>query len=392
MKVLSFAVVGGHGREWWTRFAAGALVLAAAASQARAQSRATFVDLAPDLASKIAAELSPATSIRLSFPSDQERVQTEVARLLASLGVRVVETGGDAIVTGSCAENLRERVCGASIVRAATRRVVMATGARGAGTETARESVVAIEVRPVYTQRAPMLDVAEVGGRLLVLSPDSVSLVGETAAGNLTGRVIASQPIRTSRVWPRDTRGLLRTVATGFDAFLPGVVCRGTVTPFTLACADESEPWPLGLDNGGLTPSRNTFATPEGLTFYEAAPLDAGRWLVVGEHGVLTFLDAQRRATARAESADHTTGFPDACGADGPYVVTASRGSQAVADTLRLARADRGRLTPLPSAVVVPGVLTSLWRTPAAREATAVVHDFSAGRYEAFHLTLSCAR
>src|SRR5262249_28767759 len=156
-----------------------------------------------------------------------------------------------------------------------------------------------------------------------------VSLVGDAAADNLTGRVMASQPIRTVRVWPRDTRGLLRTVATGFEAFLPGVVCRGTVTPFTLACADEGEPWPLGLDNGGLSASRITFVTPEGLTFYEAAPLDAGRWLVVGERGVLTFLDAQRRATARSESADHAIGFPDACGADGPYVVTATRGSQA---------------------------------------------------------------
>jgi len=42
--------------------------------------------------------------------------------------------------------------------------------------------------------------------------------------------------------------------------------------------------------------------------------------------------------------------------------------------------------------LVLPGILTSLWTAQGGRVATAVVHDVNAGRYEAFHLTLSCAR
>jgi hypothetical protein len=104
------------------------------------------------------------------------------------------------------------------------------------------------------------------------------------------------------------------------------------------------------------------------------------------------FLDARRRVDARAESADHAAGFSDSCGGDTSYVVTASGGPQANGDVLRLSRAAGGRLVPLPSTLGLPGTLTSLWSAPGGRFATAVVHDVNAGRYEAFHLTLSCAR
>src|SRR5262249_13727796 len=92
------ATVGSHARESWTRSAASALALAMLASPARAQTLSAFVDLAPDLSSKIAAELAPAVSIRLSFAADQERVRAEVARLLAERGFRAADGGDAAIV------------------------------------------------------------------------------------------------------------------------------------------------------------------------------------------------------------------------------------------------------------------------------------------------------
>src|SRR5262249_46216399 len=151
------------------------------------------------------------------------------------------------------------------------------------------------------------------------LTPDAVALVDQS------GRVVSSQPIKTSRVWPRDVRGLLRVTGTAFQAFLPGVTCRGTTMPFALGCADESEPWPIGLDNGGGAASRNTFATPEGVAFYEAAPIAGGGWLIVGDQAVLTFLDPQRRVTTRASASDHVAGFGDSCGGDASYVITTTR-------------------------------------------------------------------
>src|SRR4029079_18974395 len=93
------------------------------------------------------------------------------------------------------------------------------------------------------------------------------------------------------------------------------------LTLFALGCADEGEPWPIGIENAGMAASRNTFATPEGFSFYEAAPLDGGQWLVVDQQGMLTFLDAQRRVVARGDATDHVAALRSG-GAPGDHVAT----------------------------------------------------------------------
>jgi len=365
-----------------------ALALAVLAAPAAAQPPAALLDLAPDFAAAIAGALQGPSSIRLNLTSDDARVRPEVVRLLAARGVRVVEIGDAVVVDATCGQNLRERVCAARIVRDSATPLVVTTRPRDAKDATAPEAVVGIEMRPIYTQRAAILDVAAVGSQHLILSPGSILLVSEA------GRVLAAQPIKTARVWPRDLRGMLHaTSPTSFDAHLPGVTCRGTIAPaFTVSCADESEPWPIALDNAGIAPSRNTFATPEGLTFYEAAAIAGGRWIVVDDQGMLMFLDAHRRAGPRADSSDHVAGLPDACGGDAVYSLTVARTPDAPAETLRLSRVVGDRLVQTSSMLPLPGVLTSLWTVPAARSATAVTYDAGAGRYEAFEISLSCVR
>jgi len=49
-----------------------------------------------------------------------------------------------------------------------------------------------------------------------------------------------------TKVWPSWTSPRRATNT------LPGVACRGTINPFALVCADDSEPWPIGLDNSGI--------------------------------------------------------------------------------------------------------------------------------------------
>src|SRR5262249_10518996 len=117
----------------------------------------------------------------------------------------------------------------------------------------------------------------------------------------------------------------------------------------------------------------------------------SGRWLVVGEQGVLTFLDAHYGVVSRADAADHAIGFPTSCAAD-PYVVIGTRSSDTGGDSLRLLRVAGDRIVPSPSAVALPGIVTALWSGGINRQATAIVHEYAAGRYEAFHVTLSCAR
>jgi hypothetical protein len=391
-RVLSFAAVGFHGREWWPTLALAALALTTSPVPALAQPPAAFVDLAPDFASSIAAAVGPSASVRVAFPLDQARLQAELIRVLATRGVRIADNADATPVHASCAANLRDRVCVAEIGRGEARRIVITTRPRVAGADPDAAPIVGIELRSIFTQRAPILDVGAAGDRLVVLTPDAVVLVADAGGANDGGRPIASKPIATTRVWPRDLRGRLRVTGQNFDAFLPGVTCRGTINPLALVCADDSDAWPIGLDNSGIAPSRNAFSTPDGFTFYEAAPVGAGRFLLAGERGALTLMDAGRRTVVHADAADHVAGFPDACAADAAYVIVAARSAEHDGDVLRLFRLAEARLVPAGSAMPLAGPLTALWSATASGPATAIVHDLSAGRYEALHLTLSCAR
>jgi len=51
-----------------------------------------------------------------------------------------------------------------------------------------------------------------------------------------------------------------------------------------------------------------------------------------------------------------------------------------------------GRLVQAASPVSLPGVLTALWAQPDQTSAVVVTHDVRAGRYDAFHTTISCSR
>jgi hypothetical protein len=391
--MLSFAVVGCHGREWWA-LASSALMFLLAAATARAQPATQ--DLASEFAGRVAAAIAPGATVHLVCTGDDGRTQLDLGRSLAARGIRLAELrDGATTVRCSCLENLRESACIADIGDGAARRIVTATRAKNSGGRSVTNPSVALQLRPLHAQRDPILDVTMAGAALLVLTPTTVTRIPLQGQPPVAPQSVA---VATGRVWPRDLRGHLRADGDAFEVFLPGVTCRGTSTPFALACADEGESWPIGIENAGMAASRNTFATPEGFSFYEAAALDGGQWLVVDQQGTLTFLDAQRRVVARADATDHVAALRSAC-APGSYVVTARRSPDAdSADVLRLARVVGSSLVPEASTIALPGVLTALWpsrvpsRPPDDREAVAVVHDVQTGRYEAFHLSLSCAR
>ncbi|HMJ83465.1 MAG TPA: hypothetical protein VK504_09875 [Vicinamibacterales bacterium] len=376
------------------RFASSALMFLLAAATARAQPATQ--DLASEFAGRVAAAMAPGATVHLVCTGDDGRTQLDLGRSLAARGIRLAELrDGATTVRCSCLENLREYACIADIGDGAARRVVAATRAKNSGGRSLPSPIVALQLRPLHAQRDPILDVTMAGSALLVLTPTTVTRIPLPEQAAVAPQ---SAAIATGRVWPRDLRGHLRADGDAFEVFLPGVTCRGSSMPFALACADEGESWPIGIENAGMAASRNTFATPEGFSFYEVAPLDGGQWLVVDQQGTLTFLDAQRRVVARGDATDHVAALRSAC-TPGSYVVTARRSSDLEsADVLRLARVVGSSLVPEASTIALPGVLTALWsaRNPSRaqddREAVAVVHDIQTGRYEAFHLSLSCAR
>src|SRR5689334_16315325 len=87
-RVLSFAVVGSHGREWWA-LASSALMFLLAASTARAQPATQ--DLASEFAGRVAAAIAPATTVHLACTGDDGRTQLDLGRSLAARGIRLAE-------------------------------------------------------------------------------------------------------------------------------------------------------------------------------------------------------------------------------------------------------------------------------------------------------------
>ena len=144
------------------------------------------------------------------------------------------------------------------------------------------------------------------------------------------------------------------------------MTCTGRVDRLDVACGNRQQPWPIGADNGGLEPGRNYFKTPQGAVFYNAAPLGAG----VNDDAIA--LDA-------------------ACAA-GTYVVAVASNGRDDRDVLQLLRAADGRLIQAASPMVLPGVLTALWPQADQTSAVVVTHDEAAGRYDAFHASISCSR
>lgn len=374
------------------------LVFTLMLTPASAQPPSPYQEVATELAVKIAAALPSAEPAILSFitidGADQagvRQLQTEMARVLTARGVRVTETAEGASIVRvrvSCLDNLRERACVADMQSGASRQVVAAT--RPLDPRATRSAPVSLEVQPLFSQRAPILDAALAGDRLVVLDPESVTRYRRSDTG---WQRVDSQPIVTTRVWPRDLRGRVRVDGARIDAFLPGVICRSASDGSRLACADERQPWPIGIDNTGVEANRNYFHTPEGLAFFGAAPLGgdaSARWLVAGPAGALLFLDESRRSVATIASGDDVVALNAPCA--GPVVLVASAGRSERPDTLRLFRVLHRQLVPAAAPVELPGRFTALWAAPGATAAIAVVQDTSAERYDALQIRIACDR
>jgi hypothetical protein len=379
--------------------AARVLVFTLMLAPAAAQPPSPYQEIATALAVKIAAVLPAAEpAAALSFVAidgaDQANVrqlQSEMARALTARGVRVIENPVGALIVNvrvSCSDNLRERACVAEIQRGATRQAVAVT--RPLDPRAEPPAMVSLDVQPLFSQRAPILDAVVSGDRLVVLDPRSLTRYQRSDAG---WQRVDAQPIAVARVWPRDVRGRVRVDGARIDVFLPGVTCRSGGDGTRLACTDERQTWPIGIDNTGVEANRNYFYTPEGVAFFGAAPLagDANaRWLVAAQTGALIFLDENRRSVATIASGDDVAALNAPCA--GPVVLVASSGRGDRPDTLRLFHVLHRQLIPAAAPVELPGRFTALWAAPGASVATAVAQDAGAERYDAFQIRLACNR
>jgi hypothetical protein len=367
------------------------LFLLAAAPPATGQP-ASFDELLDELSSAIAGAVASMQPVEVV--AADATVEQSMRSRLARRGVSIVERAdaGAAVVSVACSTTLSERLCAAELRRGTQTEFMSARRAHDRMARAANDLPLVLQVRPLFVHDLPILDVTLVGQRLLVLHP---SMLGLYERVNESWRVRDARPTG-SRGTERDVRGRLTVDGNRLEAFLPWGTCRGTITPFDVNCGEGQRPWPIGVDNAGLAPSRNYFISPEGMNYYAIVPLAAdtgARWIAATDSGHLALLDEARRAVAsRVSAGDDVAGVKTPCSSGNLVIVPARASAASEGDTLRLFRVAGRRLSGITSPVVVPGTITALWTAPDDNSVIVVCYNPNLARYEAFQVVVSCGR
>ena len=263
---------------------------------------------------------------------------------------------------------------------------------------------VSLDRKLVWEQDEQILDVAFPGAAMLVLSPAHVTLYART---NGSWEARQSLALPAGKPWPRDLRGHLRTAGSGFQAFLPGMLCSGAVEPsLTLACQESEEPWVLESGSRALllanfAAARNYFdgrvvtqtGQPKQLApFYSAAAVEEqGRavWLTALLDGrIQIFNSALDPAGSLAGWGSDIAGTSARC-AGGAQVLATRPGDTSDPDSIQAFAIVERAAVPLGSPVAMTGSVTALWPSgPTA--AMAVVRDPTSGKYAAYLVTVVC--
>lgn len=363
---------------------------------------------------------------------DSDIVQNGLRLALEQVGIHIVKSEqAAATVAVSLSENVGAYVWIADIRQGAAEPTVVMVSVARSGRPLGNHDSMPITLRKtlLWAQDDPILDVAvleENGGptRIVILNTENVSIY------RLQGgkwQVEQTLEISHSKPWPLDLRGRLVPARDhAFDAYLPGVICRGgsAGTSSTMNCREGDDPWPFvpvamntssvfpsvgtpGTAAGAIpplsgffAPSRNFFtgvltpaigkfsAVPK---FYSAAFLPRDRytlWIFAAVDGRIHMVDGMNDQSPRLDWGSDIATVRTPCGA-GWQVLAAGSGEQP-SDAVRAYEfPDRDPVAVSP-AVDFPGSLVGLWTEARADSAVAIVRNREAGTYEAYRLALAC--
>ncbi len=370
------------------------------------------------LAGKIASATGPKTmalevlnrsSLSASATDD---IRRNLLTQLAVTGVRFIPAEQAAVnVRVTLSEDLRSYVWVAEIRQGANApAVVMVSLPRSAvlAVEPAAAAMVLREVS-LWSQTERILDLAVIEGnpaRMLVLDANGVTSYRMQESRWLVEQAL---PITHSRPWPRDLRG--RLVVRGeednlFDAYLPGVYCRGSAS-LAMTCFESNDPWPIGADlfsqSASFTSSRNFFsgtlspgtgAQTRAPAFYSAAAIPRGKstwWLLAAVDGKVHLLDGVTdQVVEKLKWGSDIASLRSGCGSGWQVLATGAGAGRN--DAVQAFESAGREPVAASSPLEVSGAVTALWTGSGGSSVVAVAHNSETGRYEAFRLTLTCGR
>ena len=291
--------------------------------------------------------------------------------------LRVRSNRPGAIVSVTLSENVKSYLWVAEIRRGEDREVAMLAVDRP-DAPAATPAPVAIAKKLLWEQEKPILDAATVESMLIVLDSASVSFYRDR-------QLTQSLPIPGWRPMPRDPRGRLIIERDSFRAFLPGIICTGSLSPAAMSCGESNAPWPLDGVTAELAPGRNYFTAPRLGAFFSAASL-AKFQIVAGLDGRARIYDN----TLGEVSALTGWGSDIAAIENGCAQILATRPGDAGEPDAVQAYDLSGRSAGDPA--TLPGPVVALWRSGRKGEAVAVARNAETGRYAAYSLVITCDR
>ena len=415
------------------RFTAFLVLLTAIAAQATDWSSAE-----QQLALKIAAVTGPGT-VALSIDNrsslgsrDSEIVQNGLRTALGQAGIHFVKSDQAVASVGiTLSQNVTSYVWVAQIRQSAGESsVVMVSLPRSGWASTVHDSMpITLRKTLLWSQSDPILDVSilEENGapsRIAVLSAENVSFYRMQGGKWQAEQVLA---ITHARPWPLDLRGRLALAKDHLlDAYLPGVICRTSVSgTLAMNCRESDDPWPMvpaamlgnatafpsagtssgpslaisqvsaffaptrNFFTGVLTPAVGKFSTVP--KFYSAAFVPRDRyvlWLFAATDGRVHMVDGMSDQTSRLNWGSDITTVRTACGAGWQVLAEGS----AAGDTVRAYEfPDRDPVAVSP-AVDFPGQISALWTEAKGDSAVAIVNNRETGGYEADRLAVACGQ
>jgi hypothetical protein len=343
-----------------------------------------------------------------SLTADQvTEIRNALFSELRTNGVRPVDpTTAATDVTITFSENAQSYVWIAEVKQGADSKIVMRSVPRAQpSTSPAASTGVLVRSALIYSQPECIIDATQLPGLspyLAILEPERVGIYRQVAG---KWSLEQSLPIAHTRIWQRDLRGRIVPASDHlFDIYLPGTKCSTTATsPLRLECADSDDPWPLGNQatffgaarnffNGVLRPgiAKQTNVAP----FYSGAALPRSNytlWFFAGIDGRVHQYDGFNERIVNS-ARDWGSGLASVNADCGTFLVATGNADATAPDTLRAYEvADR---EPAPASPVTeyPGPVTSLWTASDGFSAFAIVHNLRSNQYEAYNVSLACAR
>ena len=226
----------------------------------------------------------------------------------------------------------------------------------------------ALDLRPLFSQQRPILDVLPEERRRHVLDATGLTLYERTPTGWQAAR---SWPVTPPAPWPRDLRGMLAFDADAVELFLPNLRCSLSSPERVFGCQTASGAWDQTLIALSL-------------------PTAGASYLAGTTDGFLTLLDADRKPVARMMAGDDAVALAGGC-RDDPYVL--ARIDAEGGDALALFQVRDRKMQEVAPRRLLHGRVTALWSDNTdARSGRVVVRAADAERYDAYKITVACVR